>query len=363
MIIRRIIDAIEDFAPRALQENYDNSGMQAGDAANDCTGALLTLDVSERTVAEAAERGCNLIISHHPLLFKGVKSVTPSTKEGRILLDAIRRGVAIYAAHTSLDNARYGVSSRMAVKLGLSNVRPLCARQNELMKIVVFVPESAAESVRTAIADAGAGMIGDYDRCSYSMRGIGRYRANEGARPFAGQVGCMHEEPEERIEAVVEGWRLGRVVEAMLAAHPYEEPAYDVIVLSNEDRHTGCGAVGNVEPIAYGAFLSKLKTIFGCPAVRCCGDLKATVRTVALCGGSGAPMIADAVAAGADVYVTGDMKYHDFTTFCDRISIADIGHYESEQCAKEILADVIRSRVPEVAVYFAESDENVIKYI
>lgn len=363
MNIRSVINAIEEFAPRALQESYDNAGMQAGDAANDCTGVLLTLDVTEASVDEAAERGCNLIISHHPLLFKGVKSISPTTSTGRILMNAIRRDIAIYSAHTNLDNARFGVSARMAQKLGLSDIRTLQPQQDCLVKIVVFAPKAYAKAVKAAMADAGAGAIGDYDQCSYTLEGIGSFRPKAGARPFVGETGKVQEEQESRIEVIVRKHRSNDIVKAMLAVHPYEEPAYDILPLGNHDPYAGSGAIGNITPTRADSFLLRLKETFGCASLRYCGNPQTVIRRVALCGGSGAFLTADAIAAGADIFVSGDFKYHDFTTYAGSIMIADIGHYESEQCAKEILEGVIRRKCPELPILYAETDKNTIKYI
>ena len=231
MNIRSVINAIEDFAPRALQESYDNAGLQAGDATNICTGVLLTLDVNENTVTEAKEYGLNCIISHHPLLFKGIKSISPDTPTGRILIDAISNGITIYSAHTNLDNARFGVSNRMAQMLGLSGIRTLQPQSATLVKLAVFVPEAHADKVRDAMADAGAGAIGDYDRCSYSLEGTGRFRAATGANPFVGEIGEIHQEAETKIEVIAPRRLSGRIIRAMLDAHPYEEPVINVLPL------------------------------------------------------------------------------------------------------------------------------------
>lgn len=363
MKIRDIIYAIETFAPRALQEDYDNAGLQAGDTAKDCTGVLLSLDVSERTVAEAVERCCNLIISHHPLLFKGVKSISPSTETGRTLFAAINNGIAVYAAHTNLDNARFGVSACMAEKLGLRNVRVLQPQKGRFSKIVVFVPESHAGLVREGLCHAGAGRTGDYDSCSYSMKGIGSFRALDGADPYVGDVGVIHHEPEMRIEAIIPTEKVNVAIGQIYRLHPYEEPAFDIVPLSNADRYAGSGAVGECSPMEASGFLSQLKTVFGTGAIRFSGKKDAIVKRVALCGGSGAEFISDAISNGADIFVTGDLKYHDFTVFASRIMLADIGHYESEQCAKEILYGVIQKKFPNFATYFAETDINPINYI
>ena len=363
MKIRCILNAIEEFAPRALQESYDNAGLQAGDAANDCSGVLLTLDVTEQTVQEAKERGCNLIISHHPLLFHGIKSISPSNSTGRILINAIRNNIAIYSAHTNLDNARGGVSYRIADKLGMTDVATLQPQKGSLSKIVVFVPSSHADSVAEALFANGAGRIGNYDSCSYRMDGYGSFRAGSEANPYVGNRGELHHEPETRLEVIIHSSDIGRALPAMIAAHPYEEPAFDIIPLANTDKYSGSGVIGNIQPIEYELFLLRLKDVFGTKAVRFCGNPKSMVKRIALCGGSGAFLIGDAIAQDADVMVTGDLKYHDFTENAGKIMLADIGHYESEQVAKNIFNDIIQEKFPDIATYFAETDINPINYI
>ena len=363
MKIRYILNAIEAFAPRALQENYDNAGLQVGDAANDCVGVLLTLDVTEQTVDEAKESNCNLIISHHPLLFKGIKSVTPSTETGRIITKALNYGIAIYSAHTNLDNATDGVSFRMAKMAGLENVKVLVPQKGTLAKVVAFVPEEYEKAVLNALYENGAGNIGNYDSCSYIMEGTGTFRPKEGATPFSGRKGELHHGREKRIEVIIPIWKAGKAIEAMLAAHPYEEPAYDIIPLANSDNYNGSGIIGDIEPTSLGDFLQLLKSTFGIHTIRYSGNPSSIIRRVAMCGGSGAPMASDAIAAGADVYVSGDFKYHDFTTYRGIISLADIGHYESEQCAKSILRDIIAGKFPDIPVTFSKTDINTINYI
>lgn len=362
MRIRSVLDAIESLAHRTLQESYDNSGLQAGDVALDCSGVLLTLDVTEKTVDEAIERNLNLIISHHPLLFKPVKQISPDSAVGRILIKAIRHGIAIYSAHTSLDNAWGGVSHRMAQLLGMTDISVLEPQSATLAKVVVFVPTDYVDAVANAMFAAGAGHIGDYDSCSYRMQGTGSFRALDAAQPFVGNIGEVHCEPETRIEVIARRSNVDRIVSAMLKVHPYEEPAFDIIALDNADKRAGSGVVGNIDCCTLAELLTRLKDRFNVAAIRYAGDSNGKVRRVALCGGSGAFLISDAIAAGADIYVTGDLKYHDFTTFADRIALADIGHYESEQCAKQILADIISNKFPDMPVRMAASDTNTIKY-
>lgn len=364
MDIRSIINAIEDFAPRALQEDYDNSGLQAGDVTNICTGVLLALDVNKETVKEAKENNFNFIVSHHPILFKGIKSITPTSDIGSILIDAITHNISIYSAHTSLDNARFGVSYRMADKLKLQHIHTLQPQASKLCKLVVFAPTAYAESIKRALAKSGAGEIGDYRGCSYSMDGLGAYEATANAHPFIGEIGELHEEAETRIEVILPKRLLSQSLKAMLKVHPYEEPAYDIIPLLNNDAYSGSGAIGALPtPMPLKDFLQILKNVFKCPCIRHNGlNGNQLIQKVALCGGSGSFLANDAIQQGADIFVTGDVKYHDFTTINGQIVVADIGHYESEQCAKEILYDIISDKFPKLNIRQSKTENNTIKY-
>lgn len=360
--IKDIISAIEAEAPRYLQEGYDNACLQVGDAQATATGALLCVDVTEAVLDEAIARDLNLVISHHPLIFRGLKSLTGANPTQRIVAKAIKHDVAIYSAHTNLDSARGGVSYHMAEKLRLSDVRVLSAHQGKQVKVVVYVPTAYADKVEQAMFAQGAGSIGDYDCCSYRISGEGRYRAGSEAHPFSGEVGEHHVEPETRVEVIADAARKDAVVSAMLAAHPYEEPAYDVIALLNQSPYNGFGVVGNIEPMPLRDFLALLKRTFDVEAIRYSGNDDAEITRVALCGGSGAELVGDAIAAGADIYVTGDIKYHDYTGNNHRIVLADIGHYESEQFTKDIFYEIIRKKMPNFALYFAEKEIKQVKY-
>ena len=360
--IRDIISLIEESAPLHLQEDFDNAGMQVGEASAEATSALLCVDVTEAVIDEAISLGANLVISHHPLIFKGIKSLVGKNAVERVVMNAVRNGISIYSAHTNMDSARNGVSCRMAQKLGVANVKPLVPQKCKQVKIVTFVPNDYAEAVSAAMCASGAGNIGNYDSCSYRMMGEGSFRAKEGADPFVGAVGEVHHEPEMRIEVIAHKADKDAVVEAMMKAHPYEEPAYDVIPLLNDSPYEGLGVVGDITPMPYADFLHKLKHTFDVDAVRYCGDESRVVRRVALCGGSGAEFIVDAVRAGADVYVTGDVKYHEFTGNAERIMIADIGHYESEQFTKDIFYELIRKKMPNFATYYAKSEIKQVKF-
>ena len=360
--ISDIISAIEAYAPLHLQEGYDNCGLQVGDGNAEATGVLLCVDVTEAVVDEAIALGVNMVVSHHPLIFRGLKKLVGRSDIERIVIKAIKNDIAIYSAHTNMDNTRGGVSARMAQKLGLKNVRVLVPQVGRQVKVVVYVPTSYADAVADAMHACGAGNIGDYEHCSYRIAGEGRYRAKAGAHPFVGTPGEMHSEPETRIEVIADAAVKDRVVQAMLQAHPYEEPAYDVLQLQNESPYEGAGVVGDIEPTSATDFFAKLKNVFGVDAVRFCGDATKTIRRVALCGGSGAEFIGAAVHSGADIYVSGDVKYHDFTGNASRILIADIGHYESEQFTKDIFYEIIREKMPNFANYYAKSENKQVKF-
>lgn len=363
MKVKEITDAIESYAPLYLQESWDNAGMQVGDANNEVTGVLLCTDVREEIVDEAIERGANMIISHHPLLFRGLKKIVGRSYQERIVTRAIKHDITIYCAHTNMDSAQGGVNFKMAEKLGLKNVKVLSPQRNTQCKLVVFVPTDYVSQVERAMCDAGAGRLGNYDNCSYKLEGMGQYRALDGASPFIGEVGGIHREPETRVEVLVNKALCGKVVAAMIKAHPYEEPAFDIIALENEDCYAGLGVIGDVEPQDARAFMEKVKNAFEVTTVRYSGSLNREVRRIAMCGGSGTEFIGSAMSLGADVYITGDMKYHEFQGNEDRIILADIGHYESEHYTKEIFYDIITKKNPTFAVDFARSEKNQVKYL
>lgn len=364
MKIGDIISAIEEQAPLWLQESWDNAGLQVGDPVCEATGALLCVDVTEAIVDEAVARGVNLIVSHHPLLFKGLKRITCASATERIVIKAIKHGITIYSAHTNIDSAaRVGVSWATGHLAGLVNMRVLVPQEGGLMKLAVFVPVDYRDKVCEALWAAGAGQMGNYDRCAYMVDGTGTYRPLDGASPAIGTVGRSHNEPEIRVEVVFPAALCGGVVRAMLAAHPYEEPAFDLLKLENK-VDAGLGVIGELEvPLPGKDYLESVKQSLGIGALPYAGDASRLVRKVALCGGAGAEFIPAAIAAGADVYMCGDLKYHDFTTYGDSILLANIGHYESEQCTKGIFYEIIRKKFPNFAAYYAEQEKNPISFL
>lgn len=362
--IREIIKEIERVAPLPLQESFDNAGVQVGDVNLPATGVLLCLDVTEEVVDEAIERECNLIVSHHPLAFKPFKSLTGATYVERCVMKACKHDLVVYAAHTNLDNAPGGVNFRMAEMIGLQNVRVLSPRRDALLKLVVFVPEAYAGTVRNALFNAGAGNIGNYDSCSYNLQGEGSFRAREGCTPFCGSVGDVHVEKEVRIETVLPAFRKASVTRALLSAHPYEEPAYDFYPLANTWNQVGSGVAGELpEQEDEQSFLQRLKYIFRVPCVKHSPLTGRPVREVALCGGSGAFLLPEAVAYGADIFITGEARYNDYYDVEDRILLAVIGHYESEVCTKDIFYDILTKKFPNFAVHFSNVNSNPVKYL
>jgi dinuclear metal center YbgI/SA1388 family protein len=362
--IKDVIREIEAAFPLALQESFDNCGVQIGDVNQYATGALLCLDVTEEVIDEAIELECNLIISHHPLAFKQFKSLTGKNYVERCMMKACRENITVYAAHTNLDNAVGGVNYYLADKIGLRNVRILSPQCGALLKLVTFVPLEYAEMVRTALFNAGAGCIGNYDSTSFNVKGEGTFRAGEGSNPFCGEIGETHVESEVRVETILPAFKKQSVLRALLSVHPYEEPAYDFYVLDNSWNQAGSGVVGEL-PIEEDelSFLQRVKDIFQVGCVKYSKPTGRPIREVAICSGSGAFLIKDAISYGADVFITGEAKYNDFYDVEDKILLAVIGHYESEICTKDIFYNTISKKIPTFALYFSKVNSNPVKYL
>jgi dinuclear metal center YbgI/SA1388 family protein len=363
MQIAEIIAHLESIAPLSLQENYDNAGLLTGDASWHCTGILCSLDATEAVVQEAIANKCNLVVSHHPIIFGGLKKITGKNYVEKAVIAAIKNDVALYAIHTNLDNILHGVNGKMADKLFLQNRTILAPKESVLKKLFTFVPVEQAEQVRAAIFSAGAGHIGQYSECSFGVEGTGTFKGSAGTDPFVGKPGERHYEKELKIEVVFPGWLEVTVVKALLAAHPYEEVAYDVVNLANNHQGTGSGLVGELaEAMEEKAFLAGLKQAFGLHLVRHSPFTGKKVKKVAVCGGAGSFLVSKALAAGADVYITADMKYHEFFDANDRILIADIGHFESEQFTTELLEAVLQEKFPNFAVLKSKVKTNPVQY-
>lgn len=361
--VRDVVRCIEDFAPVFYQESYDNSGLQVGNYALGVTGVLITLDVTEKVLDEALAIGANLIISHHPLLFGGLKKITGSSSTERIVMKAIRHNLSIYSCHTNIDNIHPGVNNKIATRLGLKKIKVLRTMPDTLCKLVVYVPTDYADSLREVIFEAGAGHIGNYDYCSYNMAGEGTFRASENTTPFVGEKQKLHVEPEIRIETIFPKHLERRIISAVIKAHPYEEVAYDIYTLANRNKNAGAGAYGIFEtPMEELDFMKLLKNTFHAPYIRHTSLSGKPISCVALCGGSGSFLLTDARSVGADIFISADFKYHQFFDADNKIIIADIGHFESEQFTLEIFYDLLTKNFSNFAICFTKVKTNPIIY-
>jgi dinuclear metal center YbgI/SA1388 family protein len=363
MLINELIKLLEATAPPALQEDYDNAGLITGNAQWDCKGAIIALDVTEEVVKEAIEKKCNLIIAHHPIIFKGLKKITGCNYVEQTIITAIKNDIAIYAIHTNLDNIINGVNGRIADMLGLVNRSILAPKQKLLEKMAVFVPASNKEKLLEALFAAGAGNIGNYSECSFSVEGVGSFRPGPDTDPYVGEIGKRHLEPEVKIEVIFPVWMKKQVVAAMMAAHPYEEVAYDIYTLENQYQETGSGLLGELEEaIPEREILEKLQTIFKIPVIKHTKLLGKPIKTIALCGGAGSFLTSNAIAVGADMYITGDIKYHEFFDAEEKLVLADIGHFESEQFTIDLLFDLLSIKFPNFAVLKTGVNTNPVSY-
>jgi dinuclear metal center YbgI/SA1388 family protein len=364
MTINELTRIIEEFAPLSLQESNDNAGLIIGHPGQEVAGVLITLDVTEAVIEEAIQNKCNLIIAHHPLIFKGIKKLNGKNPVERMVATSIKNDIAIYAAHTNLDNVQNGVNAMLCEKAGIKNCRILTPKPSILRKLVTFCPSDFAEKVRNALFSAGAGHIGNYDSCSFNLTGDGTFRALEGTNPFVGTINQLHVENEVRIELIYPVYIEYKIIAALHEAHPYEEVAYDIYPLANEMKNTGAGMIGELPaPENTLDFLKRIKNVFASGCVKHTGIIKENVGKIAVCGGSGSFLINEAIKAGADVFITGDVKYHEFFDADAKIVIVDIGHYESEQFTKELLMNIIKKNNSTFAVRISTINTNPIHYI
>jgi dinuclear metal center YbgI/SA1388 family protein len=363
MKVQDVVKLFDDFAPAIYQESYDNSGLLIGSPDMEVRGVLLTIDITLEILDEAVSHNCNLIVSHHPVIFSGLKKITGDHYTEQIVIKAIQNQIAIISSHTSMDAVFSGVNEKICNKLGLGNLKLLSETKGNLRKLVTFVPKDHIQKVQEALFSAGAGKIGNYDSCSFNTEGYGSFRAGEDSNPFVGEKGKLHLEPEIRIETIFPVHLKGKVLSALRQSHPYEEIAYDIYALDNVYTKVGMGMVGEFEePMSENEFLRKLKSVFSSGSIRHTEFTGQKVRKVAVCGGSGAFLLEKSIDAGAQFFVTGDMKYHQFFDAQKKIVIADIGHYESEQFTTEIFYDLITKKFPKFAVRFSEINTNPIKY-
>ena len=338
--VQDLLGLLHGLYPPDLAEEWDNVGLQVGDPTVPAERALIALDPSLAAVEAAIACGARALVTHHPLIFKPLRRMTPEDPVGRVVWAAARGNVAILSAHTNLDVATDGLNVWLAERLGLASTAPLQAMSGNLYKLVVYVPEGHEETVAEALFSGGAGQIGRYDECSFRSAGTGTFRPGAGTTPFVGTHGERARVAELRLETVVPQRRLSRVLEKLLKAHPYEEVAYDLLPLANQLPDTGLGRIGRLEAaVSLKAFAAQVREALDCRSLRLVGGEERTVSKIAVCGGSGASLIPEAQRRGADVLVTGDIKYHEARLAEDLgLALIDAGHFATERLAVEGLA-------------------------
>ena len=364
MTIRDITACIEEIAPLNYAEGFDNVGLLIGNYTTKVSGVIVTLDTLENVVDEAIEKKCNLIVSFHPIIFSGLKKLNGKNYVERVVLKAIKNDIAIYAIHTALDNSFQGVNAKICEILGLQNKKILIPQKNTIKKLTTYAPKDNAEEVRLALFQAGAGNIGNYDNCSYNTEGFGTYRGNEDSNPSIGIKGELHTEKETFISVIFEKHNEKSILTALFNAHPYEEVAYDIVPLDNVNQEIGIGMIGELtEEKSEQEFLQFVKTTMKAKGIRHSKLLNLPIRKVAVLGGSGSFTIENAIQANADVYITSDIKYHEFYKAENKIIIADIGHYESEQFTKNLLVEILTKKFPNFAIILSQKNTNPIYYL
>lgn len=363
MTIKELTDYLEKIAPLNYQEDYDNCGLIVGDANAEITNVLVSLDVTLEVIEEAIAKKCNMIIAHHPLIFRGLKKLNGKNYIEKSVIKAIKNDIAIYAIHTNLDNITNGVNFKIAEKLNLQNVSILKPKSDTLMKLTVFCPLENTPKLQNALYAAGAGEIGNYSSCSFKSAGIGSFKPNSAAVPVIGQNNKYEEVEENRLEVVFPSFLKGKILEAMRKNHMYEEVAYYLHKIENHNQDVGSGAVGSLpEAMNPNEFLAYLKEAMNLKVIRFTETKAEKIKKVAVCGGVGSFLLSDAKYAGADAFVTADYKYHEFFDAENQIMIADIGHFESEVYTKDLIVEIISKKFTNFASYLSEIDTNPIKY-
>lgn len=363
MKVKEVIRTLETLAPLQYAEDFDNVGLLVGDANQEVTGVLVTLDTLESVVDEAIEQGCNLIASFHPIIFKGLKKITGKSYVERVVLKAIKHDIAIFSIHTALDNSWNGVNAMICKKLKLENRSVLIPQVGTVQKLVTFVPSESSEAVRNALFEAGAGAIGNYSNCSFNNAGMGTFNGNEDSNPVVGVPGETRFEAEIQIGVTFPKHLEKKVLDALRTSHPYEEVAYEVTTLNNTNQHIGMGMIGELrEPLTETEFLAHAKNTFKTGCIKHSSLLGKKVKKVAVLGGSGSFAINAAKAAGADAFVTSDLKYHDFFSAENDILLTDVGHYESEQYTKELLVAHLSKKITNFAIVLSQENTNPITY-
>lgn len=363
MKLKVITQFLENEFPLSLQESYDNSGLLIGSPEMEIAGVLVCLDSIEKIVDEAIEKNCNLIIAHHPIIFKGLKKITESSYIERVVSKCIKNDIALYAIHTNLDNHFQGVNREMAKRIGLTNIKILQPILGNLLKLIVFVPKDKFAKLDEAIFKVGGGKIGNYSECHFRTAGIGTFKGNENSNPQIGKKNIRESVEEFRVEYLVSNYNLKSVLNAMYNAHPYEEVAYEIYPIQNVNQFEGAGMIGELATEQDEmTFLSQLKSTFHCGLIRHTQLQGRKIKKVAICGGSGSFLLPTAIRQNVDIFITADFKYHEFFDADNKLIIADIGHFESEQFTSNLLAERLKENFTNFAIHLTEHNTNPINY-
>jgi dinuclear metal center YbgI/SA1388 family protein len=362
--VSQIANALQALAPTAYQESYDNVGVLVGQHAMHCSGVLIALDCTEAIIAEAIQHNCNVIVCHHPILFKGLKKINGNNYVERVVIAAIKNDIAILACHTNLDNMLHGVNAKMCEKLGLINTKILLPSTGTLRKLYTYVPDHAASDVRQGLFEAGAGHIGNYSQCSFNTNGFGTFAPNALANPTIGKPnGQLVSIEETKLEVIYPKHLESNILQKLNSYTYYEEKAYEIVEVLNNNQTIGAGMIGDfAEPLSINTFLDFVKKTFQSNCIRYTNCQQQTISKVALCGGSGSFLLPQAMQHGADAYITADFKYHEFFDADNQIMITDIGHYESEQFTSEIFYEYLREKFPNFAIQITSGNTNPIQY-
>lgn len=364
MVVQEVIDYLHDLAPLAYAEDFDNVGLLVGNKNQEVSGILVTLDTLEAVVDEAIEKNCNLIVSFHPIIFKGLKKLTGKNYVERVVIKAIQHNIAIFAIHTALDNALQGVNSIICDKLDLTNKQILIPQKSTIKKLTTYVPKANANDLRKALFKAGAGNIGNYNNCSFNTEGIGTFKGNAASNPVVGERGELQNEEEIQFHITFQKHLESSILKTLFRSHPYEEVAYEITTLENTNQHIGMGMVGELQsPQSEIDFLKIVKDKMNCGVIRHSNLLNRSIKKIAVLGGSGSFAINAAKTAGADIFITADLKYHDFFSAENQIVVADIGHYESEQFTKTFLVDYLSKKISNFAIILSNTNTNPVKYL
>jgi dinuclear metal center YbgI/SA1388 family protein len=364
MKLSTIIHHLEQWAPPAYQESYDNSRLLTGDSNMEITGILVSLDCVESVVDEAVEKNCNVIVAHHPIIFGGLKSLTGKNYVERTVIKAIKNDIAIYAIHTNLDNVHTGVNRKIANLIGLDDVKILAPSFHKLMKLEVIAPKEALENIRGALFEIGVGNIGNYENGWFGTEGISGYIPKATAGPTSGKMGEASTNLEMKLEFTFPSYLQFNVLAALKKIHPYEEFDHKFISLENVNQEVGSGMIGTLsQPEKTEDFLRRIKSVFDCGVIKYTAPVKESVSSVAVCGGAGFFLLKNAISQGADIYITSDVKYHEFFDAENKIVLADIGHYESEQFTKDLIKDNLSVQFPGLKIIVGAVNTNPVSYL